>query len=219
MNISSYKESELWRTSNSIAKSWSFHSTYVEGKNTFTLLLKYGDFHTYLAMNICIGIGLQFTKSRNLKNIVAKSWSFHSTYVESKNTIHFNFDVWRFPIHIRRCWYGILVLVCIQTQHWNIYWWCGIEPKLLLFCDHYLLMPSDRASKPDLKHLTLVLVCVIQSQHWTPLVEQVNMKQLLQACRAKESKYHKACVFGVLYEVREVLLRAEILSKSQEQLY
>ena len=95
VNISSYKESELWRTSNSATKSWSFHSTYVEGKNN--LLLMYGDFHTYLAMNICIGIGLQFTKSQNLKNIVAKSWSFHSTYVESKNTIHFNFDVWRFP--------------------------------------------------------------------------------------------------------------------------
>ena len=40
MKISSYKVI----TFNSVAKSWSFHSTNVEGKNTFALLLMYGDF-------------------------------------------------------------------------------------------------------------------------------------------------------------------------------
>ena len=47
-------------------------------------------------------------------------------------------------------------------KHLLVMW---IEPKLSLFCDHYLLMPSDRASKPALKLWASVFVRVIQSQH------------------------------------------------------
>ena len=49
---------------------------------------------------------------------------------------------------------------------------------------------------------------VIQSQHWTPLSEQVNMKRAATSLQIQR-EYHKACVFGVVWKVRDVLVRAE----------
>ena len=52
-----------------------------------------------------------------------------------------------------------------------------VQVTFLFFCDHYLLMSSDRPSKPALKHWVSVLVRVIQSQHWT---QSPHWKQLVE---------------------------------------